>query len=52
MKKIEWIREALSAWPSAEYLNQREVAGWRLVAVEWEREVQVERRPVHGTSPR
>ncbi len=42
MKKIEWIREALSAWPSAEYLNQREAAGWRMVAVEWEREVQVE----------
>src|SRR5713226_863753 len=42
MKKIEWVREALSAWPSAEYLNQREAAGWRLVAVEWEREVQVE----------
>ena len=42
MKKMEWIREALSAWPSADYLNQREAAGWRMVAVEWEREVQVE----------
>jgi Recombinase len=42
MKKIEWIREALSAWPSPEYLNQREAAGWRMVAVEWEREVQAE----------
>jgi len=42
MKKIEWVREALSAWPSAEHLNQREAAGWRMVAVEWEREVQVE----------
>ncbi len=42
MKKIEWIREGLSAWPSSEYLQQRERAGWRIVAVEWEREVQVE----------
>lgn len=42
MKKMEWIREALSAWPSLEYLKQREAAGWRIVAVEWEREVQGE----------
>jgi Recombinase len=42
MAKMEWIREALSAWPSPEYLRQREAAGWRLVAVEWEREAQVE----------
>jgi hypothetical protein len=42
MKKVEWIREAVSAAPSPEYLQQRESAGWRLVAVEWEREVQIE----------
>jgi hypothetical protein len=42
MEKIEWIREAVSTWPSAEYLKQRETAGWRMVAVEWEREVQAE----------
>ena len=45
MKKIEWIREALSVWPSTEYLKQREIAGWRMVAVEWEREVQAEIAP-------
>jgi len=45
MKKIEWIREALSVLPSAEYLKQRETAGWRLAAVEWEREVQAEPTP-------
>src|SRR5258705_2667675 len=45
MKKIEWIREALSVWPTTEYLKQRETAGWRMVAVEWEREVQVEIAP-------
>jgi hypothetical protein len=42
MKKIEWIREAVSAAPSSEYLRQRESAGWHLVAMEWEREVQIE----------
>jgi hypothetical protein len=42
MTKMEWIREALAAWPSPEYLRQREAAGWRLVAVEWEREARVE----------
>lgn len=47
MKKIEWIREALSAWPSPEYLQQKETAGWHLVAVEWEREVQVEPETPH-----
>ena len=45
MKKIEWMREAVSGWPSAEYLKQRETAGWRLAAVEWEREVQAEPTP-------
>jgi hypothetical protein len=45
MKKIEWIREALSALPSPEYIKQREGAGWRMVAVEWEREVQSEAAP-------
>ncbi len=45
MKKMEWIREAVSVWPSPEYLKQRETAGWRMVAVEWEREVQVEDAP-------
>jgi len=45
MKKIEWIREALSVWPSTEYLKHGKTAGWRMVAVEWEREVQVEIAP-------
>jgi hypothetical protein len=40
MKKMEWIREVLSAWPSPDYLKQREAAGWRLVALEWERQVE------------
>src|SRR5713226_5766728 len=39
MKKTERIRETLPAWPDRDYLRQKEVAGWRLVAVEWEREI-------------
>lgn len=42
MKKVEWLREALSAWPTPEYLREKETAGWRLVAAEWEREVESE----------
>ena len=45
MKKVEWIREALTAWPTTEYVTQKEKAGWRLVAVEWEREVEAEAAP-------
>lgn len=42
MKKIEWIRESLSARPTSQYLKEKEDAGWRLVAAEWEREVEAE----------
>ncbi|HLZ93425.1 MAG TPA: recombinase family protein [Candidatus Acidoferrum sp.] len=42
MKKMEWFREVLSVWPTPEQLALRETAGWRVVAVEWEREVQAE----------
>jgi Recombinase len=42
MKKIESMRDALSSWPSAEYIKNHEAAGWRLAAVEWQREVEAE----------
>lgn len=41
MKKIERIRETLENWPSLSHLQEREGAGWRLRAVEWEREIDV-----------
>jgi len=41
MKKIEWFRETLSAVPTAESLRDKQSAGWRPVAIEWEREVEV-----------
>ena len=42
MKKIEWFRETLSAVPTAESLREKQSAGWRPVAIEWEREVEVQ----------
>jgi len=42
LKKVEWMREQLSTWPSLESVQQKESAGWRLVAVEWEREIETE----------
>lgn len=34
----ERIREPLTGSPTLEYLNERMAAGWKLVALEWERE--------------
>lgn len=40
MKKTERVREAVSGPLAAEDLKQRAEKGWKLVAVEWEREVE------------
>jgi hypothetical protein len=37
MAKNVRIREPLTASPTLEYLNERMVAGWKLVALEWEK---------------
>ena len=42
MKKVEWVRETVTEWPTREYLEAKESAGWRLIAMEWEREVETE----------
>ena len=42
MKRIESMRDAVSAWPTSEYVKHHEAAGWRLVALEWQREVEGE----------
>jgi hypothetical protein len=39
MARIERFRDVLTATPTAEYWRQRTDSGWRLMAVEWEREV-------------
>lgn len=38
MKRTERIREILNKTPDTKYFEDRTSAGWRLVAVEWERE--------------
>ncbi|MBV9885773.1 MAG: hypothetical protein JO119_04420 [Acidobacteria bacterium] len=48
MKKIEWTRDTLSAWPGSEYVQQKESAGWRLSAIEWQREAEVGVRALGG----
>ena len=40
MAKTERIREAFDRPLDLSYLRERERAGWRLVGLEWEREVE------------
>jgi hypothetical protein len=42
MPKLERVREAAGDSVTAEYLKQKTEAGWRLVALEWQREVEAE----------
>ncbi len=42
MLKLERTREVLRESLSADYLKQKEDAGWKLVALEWQREVEGE----------
>ena len=41
MKRMEWTRDTLSSWPGSEYVQQKESAGWRLSAIEWQREAEI-----------
>jgi hypothetical protein len=40
MAELERVREAVAGSLDPEYVKQRERAGWRLAAVEWERETE------------
>src|SRR5215831_6665564 len=42
MPKVERVREVVRGSVTAEYLKQQADAGWRLVALEWQREIQGE----------
>ena len=42
MPRKERVREPLTALPTLEYLIQRMEAGWRLTALEWERDAVAE----------
>jgi hypothetical protein len=44
MKKLEWTRDTLSSWPGSEYAELKEKAGWRLSAIEWQREADTAAR--------
>lgn len=39
MPNKERVREALAEAPAPEYFNERAAAGWRLVGLEWERDL-------------
>ena len=41
MSKFERVREAMSSPPTSDYVRERADEGWRLVAVEWARPVDV-----------
>lgn len=41
MKKVDRIRERITILPTATYLSRMHDAGWKLVALEWEREIEV-----------
>jgi hypothetical protein len=45
MKKIDRIREKVTILPTSTYLSKMHDAGWKLVALEWEREVEVSGEP-------
>jgi hypothetical protein len=38
MAKTQRMRDVLAGSPTLEYLNQMNASGWKLVALEWERE--------------
>ncbi len=40
MGKLERLREVVAGLPSPEYVTEKAEEGWRLVAVEWEREAR------------
>ena len=45
MKKTDRMREKVSILPTSQYLSKMHDAGWSLVALEWEREVEVSGEP-------
>jgi len=49
MKKIDHIREKVRILPTSQYLSKMHDAGWNLVALEWEREVEVSGEPPEPT---
>ena len=48
MARKERVRETMSALPTLEHLVERVEAGWKLVALEWEREAASATTPAPG----
>jgi hypothetical protein len=44
VKKIDRIREKVTILPTSVYLSKMHDAGWSLVALEWEREIEISGR--------
>jgi hypothetical protein len=45
MKKVDRIREKVTILPTSVYLSKMHDAGWSLVALEWEREIEISGGP-------
>ncbi|MDE3166640.1 MAG: hypothetical protein KGN36_12615, partial [Acidobacteriota bacterium] len=48
MARMDRIRETMTALPALEYLAARVAEGWRLAALEWEREAAAAPAPAEG----
>jgi len=51
MKKHERIREKVTILPTSMYLSKMHDAGWTLVALEWEREIEISGVPETPEEP-
>ena len=51
MKKTERVRQVVSGPPTDADLKQQTEKGWRLVAIEWEREVETSERQLPSDVP-
>ncbi len=51
MRKIDRMREKVSILPTSVYLSKMHDAGWSLVALEWEREVESSAQPEEREAP-
>lgn len=51
MKKHERIREKVTILPTSMYLSKMHDAGWTLIALEWEREIETSGTPEPSEEP-
>jgi hypothetical protein len=51
MKKMERVRQAVSSFPGDADMKRRTEEGWKLAAIEWEREIETGQSPLSGDVP-